>query len=176
MEELIALCETAQVTPTTWASKDRLGQFKEKKARSGDQRQRRLECLERIKREREALLDKRRNLDEKSDDEEEVEEMDVQSKTKQRSQRRQKKVFDEFNNALMQSEWLVDVPTELDKWTLKVVPYGRRRLLDAQFGATTLYDKRGRQTNRLVYSIWAIILNLLLEKLLELIARWWEEV
>jgi len=149
MEELIALCETAQVTPTTWASKDRLGQFKEKKARSGDQRQRRKECLERIKREREALLDKRRNLDDKTDDEEEEkEETGVMDVSGNRRQRRQKKVFDEFANALMQSEWLVDVPTELDKWTLKVVPYGRRRLLDAQFGATTLYDKRGRQTNR----------------------------
>ena len=43
MEELIALCETTQVTQTSWADKNRIGQFKEKKARSGDQRKRRQE-------------------------------------------------------------------------------------------------------------------------------------
>ena len=89
------------------------------------------------------MLDKRRNLD--SESENEVEKSDEMEITKQP---RKKKVFDEFKDALMQSEWLVDVPIETDKWTLKICPYGRRRLLDAQFGATTLYDKRGRQTNR----------------------------
>ena len=64
------------------------------------------------------------------------------------AKQRKRKVFDEFQDALMQSEWLVDMPEDPSLWSVKVVPYGRRRLLDAQFGSTTLYDKRGRQTNR----------------------------
>ena len=68
MEELIALCENTQVTQTSWADKNRIGQFKEKKARSGDQRKRRQECLERIKKDRQAELEKRRKL-ESSDEE-----------------------------------------------------------------------------------------------------------
>ena len=66
------------------------------------------------------------------------------------AKQRKRKVFDEFQDALMQSVWLVDMPEDPALWSVKVVPYGRRRLLDAQFGSTTLYDKRGRQTNRYV--------------------------
>ena len=67
----------------------------------------------------------------------------METKTK-----KERKVYEEYENLLMQSEWLVDIPEVFSDWLVKVVPFGKRRILDAQFGRTTLYDKKGRQTNR----------------------------
>lgn len=152
MDELIALCESADVSGTSWADSTktpRLSQWKEKTARMGDQRRRRELFLERQKSKREIQIDQVRKLD---DEEEDTAKDDGLTPTHEamevKTQRKERKVFEEYENILMQSEWLVDIPSNFSDWIVKVVPFGKRRVLDAQFGRTTLYDKKGRQTNR----------------------------
>jgi len=62
--------------------------------------------------------------------------------------RREGKVMEEFKGALMQSEWLVDIPENFGDWLVKVCPVGRRRLLHAAFGETCLYNGRGQRTHK----------------------------
>ena len=68
IDALIALCDQTAVSETSWANTNRLGQFKEKTAKSGDQRQRRKERLERQKRDREKVVDKLRGLDDENEE------------------------------------------------------------------------------------------------------------
>nr|XP_018895988.1 PREDICTED: snurportin-1 [Bemisia tabaci] len=51
-----------------------------------------------------------------------------------------------LKNILMESEWLVDVPDDLDtRWTAVVCPQGKRCILIAKGNGTQAYDKAGRQ-------------------------------
>lgn len=65
--------------------------------------------------------------------------------------RREEKVMEEFKGALMQSEWLVDIPENFGDWLVKVCPIGRRRLLHAAFGETCLYNGRGQRTHKYAF-------------------------
>lgn len=54
-----------------------------------------------------------------------------------------------YANQLMLSEWLVDVPSELDtEWLLVVCPVGKRSLIIASKGSTAAYTKSGYCVNR----------------------------
>ncbi|CAL8359078.1 unnamed protein product [Lota lota] len=54
-----------------------------------------------------------------------------------------------YANQLMLSEWLVDVPTELDTdWLMVVCPVGKRSLIVASKGSTAAYTKSGYCVNR----------------------------
>ncbi|XP_023811404.1 snurportin-1 isoform X1 [Oryzias latipes] len=54
-----------------------------------------------------------------------------------------------YANQLMLSEWLVDVPSELDTdWLLVVCPVGKRSLIVASKGSTAAYTKSGYCVNR----------------------------
>ncbi|XP_059916281.1 snurportin-1 [Gadus macrocephalus] len=54
-----------------------------------------------------------------------------------------------YANQLMLSEWLVDVPTELDTdWLMVVCPVGKRSLIVASKGSTAAYTKGGYCVNR----------------------------
>jgi len=144
MDELVALCETADVSGTSWADstkQPRLSQWKSKTAKMGDQKKRRQLFLERQKAKREDQFDQRRRTISENQENEPDEKMETKTK-------KERKVYEEYENLLMQSEWLVDIPEVFSDWLVKVVPFGKRRILDAQFGRTTLYDKKGRQTNR----------------------------
>lgn len=152
MDDLIALCEATEVSHTSWADSNkapRLAQWKEKKLKMGDQRKRRQLCLENQKTKRAKLIDEARSIEDEDDSKENFEIKASKNCDEQQTRRKKDvKVFDEFRDKLMQSEWLVDIPNDFNEWSLKIVPFGKRRLLDAQFGRTTLYDKRGKQTNR----------------------------
>ncbi|XP_071778424.2 snurportin-1 [Centroberyx gerrardi] len=54
-----------------------------------------------------------------------------------------------YANQLMLSEWLVDVPAELDAdWLMVVCPVGKRSLIVASKGSTAAYTKSGYCVNR----------------------------
>uniref|UniRef100_A0A665UHR9 Snurportin-1 n=2 Tax=Echeneis naucrates TaxID=173247 RepID=A0A665UHR9_ECHNA len=54
-----------------------------------------------------------------------------------------------YANQLMLSEWLVDVPSELDtEWLMVVCPVGKRSLIVASKGSTAAYTKSGYCVNR----------------------------
>uniref|UniRef100_A0A674N5I8 Snurportin-1 n=1 Tax=Takifugu rubripes TaxID=31033 RepID=A0A674N5I8_TAKRU len=54
-----------------------------------------------------------------------------------------------YANQLMLSEWLVDVPAELDTdWLMVVCPVGKRSLIVASKGSTAAYTKSGYCVNR----------------------------
>ncbi|XP_037110738.1 snurportin-1 isoform X1 [Syngnathus acus] len=54
-----------------------------------------------------------------------------------------------YANQLMLSEWLVDVPAELDSdWLMVVCPVGKRSLIVASKGSTAAYTKSGYCVNR----------------------------
>lgn len=54
-----------------------------------------------------------------------------------------------YANQLMLSEWLVEVPTELETdWLLMVCPVGKRSLVIASKGSTAAYTKSGYCVNR----------------------------
>ncbi|KAM6970148.1 snurportin-1 [Aplochiton taeniatus] len=54
-----------------------------------------------------------------------------------------------YANQLMLSEWLVDVPADLDSdWLMVVCPVGKRSLIVASKGSTAAYTKSGYCVNR----------------------------
>ncbi|XP_037307257.1 snurportin-1 isoform X2 [Pungitius pungitius] len=54
-----------------------------------------------------------------------------------------------YANQIMLSEWLVDVPSELDTdWMMVVCPVGKRSLIVASKGSTAAYTKSGYCVNR----------------------------
>jgi len=59
---------------------------------------------------------------------------------------KKKRVHSDFKKIMMQSEWLVDVPENIDDWYVAICPVGRRRMLNAQYGKTCLYNNTGFET------------------------------
>ncbi|KAL4622770.1 snurportin-1-like [Arapaima gigas] len=76
---------------------------------------------------------------EEQQEKEEEEEMEIE----------RKKLPKHYANQLMLSEWLVDVPSDLDlEWLLVVCPVGKRSLIVASRGSTAAYTKSGYCVNR----------------------------
>ncbi|KAM4572941.1 snurportin-1 isoform 2-T2 [Odontesthes bonariensis] len=76
---------------------------------------------------------------EKDGDAEEEEGMEIEKR----------KLPKHYANQLMLSEWLVDVPSELDTdWLMVVCPVGKRSLIVASKGSTAAYTKSGYCVNR----------------------------
>jgi hypothetical protein len=145
------LVESADVSSTSWADSNktpRLDQWKSA-VKSKDQRKRRIICLQSQNLAKKAKIE---NSELSRDQDSQVTDQnpDESSRDPQKKGKKEKKVFDEFKEKLMQSEWFVDIPnhSELDFWSFKIIPVGRRRLLNCQFGRSTLFDKKGKQTNR----------------------------
>ncbi|XP_035667096.1 snurportin-1-like [Branchiostoma floridae] len=116
----------------------RLAQYK---AKSHDlaQSERRRQMLDRQKKQRQDVANLARRLAENdwenwsTEEEEDEEEMDY-------TQKRPKL----YANQLMLSEWLVDVPGDLEEeWLMVACPVGRRNLLVAAKGTTKAYTKGG---------------------------------
>ncbi|XP_015253920.1 snurportin-1 isoform X2 [Cyprinodon tularosa] len=60
-----------------------------------------------------------------------------------------KKLPKHYANQLMLSEWLVDIPSDLDSdWLMVVCPVGKRSLIVASKGSTAAYTKSGYCVNR----------------------------
>jgi len=124
----------------------RFAQYKMKSCATLGQAKRRQELLERQKRKRDDLVNHARALamgdieDELEEDEEEPEEMDTTGEVRERRLRRA------YNKQLMLSEWLAEVPDDLEeKWLLLLCPEGRRNLVVAANGQTKVYSKSGKQ-------------------------------
>ncbi|NXV81242.1 SPN1 protein, partial [Atlantisia rogersi] len=74
------------------------------------------------------------------EEDEDEEEMDVDAG---------KKLPKRYANQLMLSEWLVDVPSDLEQeWVVVVCPVGKRALVVASRGSTAAYTKSGFCVNR----------------------------
>lgn len=147
-DELINLCEKFEVTTSNGldATKaPRLSQWKEKTVRSGDQKSRRERRLAEIKEKRQIGFQNSRNLNPDAsciDADSSSKDADIFSK----DAKHKKRVYSDFKHLLMQSEWLVDVPETPEDWYVAICPVGRRRILNAQFGKTCLYNKGGYET------------------------------
>merc|ERR1719234_360065 len=80
------------------------------------------------------------DFDEENEVEEEEEEMDTSGEIRQRRLRKT------YKNQLMLSEWLVEVPEDLEtNWLLLLCPEGRRNFVVAENGSTKVYSKSGKQ-------------------------------
>jgi len=112
---------------------------------SSNQEQRRQRLLDHQKAKRDDLVNHARALamgdfDEENDCEEEEEEMDTSGEIRQRRLRKT------YKNQLMLSEWLVEVPVDLEEnWLLLLCPEGRRNFVVAANGSTKVYSKSGKQ-------------------------------
>lgn len=122
----------------------RFAMYKMKNSGS-NQEQRRLRLLEHQKAKREDLVNQARALamgdfDEEKDEEEEDEEMDTSGEIRQRRLRKT------YKNQLMLSEWLVEVPEDLEtNWLMLLCPEGRRNFVVAANGSTKVFSKSGKQ-------------------------------
>eukprot|EP00092_Neocalanus_flemingeri_P017977 GFUD01019453.1.p1 GENE.GFUD01019453.1~~GFUD01019453.1.p1 ORF type:complete len:411 (-),score=118.70 GFUD01019453.1:792-2024(-) len=122
----------------------RFAQYKMKSSGS-NQEHRRKRLLDHQKGKRDDLVNHARALamgdfDEEKDEEEEEEEMDTSGEIRQRKLRKT------YKNQLMLSEWLVEVPEDLEKnWLLLLCPEGRRNFVVAANGSTKVFSKSGKQ-------------------------------
>lgn len=122
----------------------RFAQYKMKSATAG-QEMRRASLLEHQKSKRDDLVNHARALamgefEEEADEEDEDEDMDTTGEVKQRRLRKT------YKNQLMLSEWLVEVPEDIEKkWLLLLCPEGRRNFVIAANGSTKVFSKSGKQ-------------------------------
>ncbi|XP_065060566.1 snurportin-1-like [Rhopilema esculentum] len=129
----------------TSAPHPRLGQYKSKTSGTDGQEYRRIQMMERQKRRRfDALNYSRKLVDGKLTADELDVSMDVVGEEKETEKR-----FNPFKNQLMLSEWLVEVPPDLEEeWLMTVCPVGKRCLIVANRGTTSVYTKSGFCINR----------------------------
>uniref|UniRef100_T1ILI8 Snurportin-1 n=1 Tax=Strigamia maritima TaxID=126957 RepID=T1ILI8_STRMM len=115
----------------------RFSQYK-LKHKNADQTARRKRLLEEQKLQRYKYVNNKRNLpDDKIPDEDEGEEP-MQWEQQQRTKKRRN------NGRLMLSEWLVDVPDDLDtNWYFMLCPIGRRCLVMTNKGHTVAFSRNG---------------------------------
>ncbi|KAG9337015.1 hypothetical protein JZ751_029874 [Albula glossodonta] len=144
---------------STAAPHPRLAQYKSKYSVL-EQSERRRRFLELQKTKRLNYVNHARRLAEGdwtgSDSEEEVEklEADMQEAGQKEEEEgmeieQRKKLPRHYANQLMLSEWLVDVPPDLDtEWLMVVCPVGKRCLVIASKGSTAVYTKSGYCVNR----------------------------
>ncbi|XP_034243805.1 snurportin-1 [Thrips palmi] len=111
----------------------------------GDQDKRRLECLKRQKSKRDKVYNLQRQLRkefEAVDDSDDEAPETYENLHKKSTETTPKKWT--FRHELMLSEWLVDVPTDLEEnWLLKPCPKGQRMMVVATQGTTKAYTKSG---------------------------------
>ncbi|XP_059191579.1 snurportin-1 [Centropristis striata] len=87
------------------------------------------------------------DMEKKEEGEKEKEEQEEEEEEGMEIERR--KLPKHYANQLMLSEWLVDVPSELDTdWLMVVCPVGKRSLIVASKGSTAAYTKSGYCVNR----------------------------
>ncbi|KAE9549488.1 hypothetical protein FO519_007299 [Halicephalobus sp. NKZ332] len=110
------------------------------------QRERRNEFLENQKSRRLDAFDKYRTLvdDEVEDEEEEVMETEEGSNAFRQYSSRVMKLNKKYKDQLMFSEWLIDIPDELqESWNMVTCPVGKRVLVVAKEGTTRIFNKVG---------------------------------
>ncbi|NWU90534.1 SPN1 protein, partial [Upupa epops] len=130
---------TAAPHPRLAAYKPRggLGQTERRQRLLRLQRERRLDYVNHARR---LAEDDWADMESEEKEDEEEEEMDVDAG---------KKLPKRYANQLMLSEWLVDVPLDLEQeWLVVVCPVGKRSLVVASRGTTAAYTKSGFCVNR----------------------------
>lgn len=136
----------------TAAPHPRMVQYKVKPINTPDQYNRRQRMLEEQKKRRRDFVNYARKLVEGSLEIEDVEteEMEfVEECNKSHAREFKKKKFNPFAYQLMLSEWLVDVPGDLEQeWLMVVCPFGKRNLVIASNGFTAAYTKSGFRVNK----------------------------
>ncbi|KAK4876732.1 hypothetical protein RN001_009238 [Aquatica leii] len=122
------------------------------KAKSFDSQEKRREnLLLSIKVRRYQTVDEKRDLNDLFEIDEDVacetdllEPMEVVTKLPKRRRRRRKKIL-KFGDALMMSEWLAEVPSDLEKnWLVKLCPVGIRNMIVAHNGITQSFNRKGK--------------------------------
>jgi len=129
----------------------RLDEYKSRSIKSGDQSNRRNECLNRQKNRRFDAQNYARKLAEGDINDEDMVEIDSHdiSESKDVDGKGKKKKHHPYKNQLMLSEWVIDPPLGLEKdWLMVVCPVGKRLLLVANKGHTTAYTKSGHALNK----------------------------
>jgi len=123
----------------------RFSQYKMKTPVAG-QEQRRQRLLEHQKAKRDDLVNHARCLamgefEEEEELEEEEEDMDTTG-----GEIKHRRLRKTYKNQLMLSEWLVEVPVDMeDNWLLLLCPEGRRNFVIAANGSTKVFSKSGKQ-------------------------------
>lgn len=110
------------------------------------QRERRNEFLENQKSRRTDAFNKARAIldDEIEDEEEEIMESEDGSNAFRQYSRRIMKLNKKYQDQLMFSEWLIDIPDELqESWAIIACPVGKRVLVVAKDGNTRIFNKVG---------------------------------
>ncbi|XP_036391120.1 snurportin-1 isoform X1 [Megalops cyprinoides] len=160
MEEITQVLSTSLAVSlepnSTSAPHPRLAQYKSKHSML-DQSKRRLRFLDLQKTKRLNYVNHARRLAEgdwtgdNSEDELEMEAAEEGQKEEDEGMQieQRKKLPRHYGNQLMLSEWLVDVPPDLDTdWLMVVCPVGKRSLVVASKGSTVAYTKSGYCVNR----------------------------
>jgi len=123
----------------------RFAQYKVKNSGAG-QEQRRARHLERQRSKRDDLVNHARALamgefEDEGDEDDEEEDMDTSG-----GDVRERRLRKTYKNQLMLSEWLVEVPEDIEKkWLLILCPEGRRNFVIAANGSTKVFSKSGKQ-------------------------------
>ncbi|NXX94923.1 SPN1 protein, partial [Centropus bengalensis] len=113
-----------------------LGQVERRQRLLRLQRERRLDYVNHARR---LAEDDWAGVESEEEEDAEEEEMDVDAK----------RLPKRYANQLMLSEWLVDVPSDLEQeWVVVVCPVGKRALVVASRGTTAAYTKSGFCVNR----------------------------
>ncbi|XP_018621102.1 snurportin-1 isoform X2 [Scleropages formosus] len=149
-EALGASFSVSQEPNSTSAPHPRLAQYKSKYSVL-EQGERRRRFLELQKTKRLNYVNHARRLADGdwtgADSDEEQGKEDEEDQGMEIEQRR--KLPKHYANQLMLSEWLVDVPSDLDgSWLMVVCPVGKRSLIVASRGSTAAYTKSGYCVNR----------------------------
>lgn len=123
----------------------RFSQYKAKTNTAG-QEVRRARMLEHQKSKRDDLVNLARSLAMGDFEEEEVEEEDEEEMDTTGGEVKQRRLRKTYKNQLMLSEWLVEVPEDLESnWLLLLCPEGRRNFVIAANGTTKVFSKSGKQ-------------------------------
>jgi len=135
----------------TAAPHPRMVQYKVKPSNTPDQYLRRKRMLEEQKKRRRDIVNYARKLVEGSLEVEDVETEEMESVEEVNDEKSEfkKKKFNPYAYQLMLSEWLVDVPDDLQQeWLMVVCPFGKRNLVIASNGFTAAYTKSGYRVNK----------------------------
>lgn len=153
-----SLCVTEEKNDTT-APHPRFCQYKYRGESEGCQEARRKRLLEEQKSRRTNYVDYARRIaegeelssDEASDEMKDDDEVPAQEGKAEGAKKTAKKKTrgNPYRKQLMLSEWMVDVPRDLeDNWMMVVCPVGKRSLIVAAKGVTCAYSRTGKLLNR----------------------------
>uniref|UniRef100_A0A914PZR3 Snurportin-1 n=1 Tax=Panagrolaimus davidi TaxID=227884 RepID=A0A914PZR3_9BILA len=119
---------------------------------ANSQKERRAEHLERQKNRRNDSYNRHRSLFDETSGEKKGDEIEYVMEVDEKRNPFKKKtipIYKKYKDRLMLSEWLIDIPNELQgSWTMVVSPKGKRCLVVAEEGITSVYTKHGYKSGQ----------------------------